>query len=97
MDQLASYKAMQPATLNQLVPSSAPLTARPISLCGKVRAIGLGSFSVWTAPKQFPTDRRGAASQQQADRSKARPAPTSTGQLLCSPLSDIPQVACCLR
>ena len=75
MDQLASYKAMQPATLNQLVPSSAPLTARPISLCGKVRAIGLGSFSVWTAPKQFPTDRRGAASQQQADRSKARPAP----------------------
>jgi hypothetical protein len=47
----------------------------PTARTAKLRTVGLGGLALRTAPKQFPTDRRGAASQQQADRLKTRPAP----------------------
>ena len=75
MDQLAPHPVMARTATGQLLPPSAALAARPIPVPAKLRATELGGLCRRTAPPQFPADRRGAASQQQADRPKARPAP----------------------
>ena len=61
--------------LDQLLPPSAPLAARPVSVPAKLRAMRPGGVSSRTATPQFPPDGRGAAPQQCPDRPKARPAP----------------------
>ncbi len=75
MDQIAPHPVIKPTAAGELVPPSAALAARTISGTATLRAIRLGGLSIRTAPQKFPTDRRGAAPQQNADRPKARPAP----------------------
>jgi len=46
---------------NQLVPTPAPLEARPVPVPVTLRAIRLGGVCLRTAPPPFPRDGRGAA------------------------------------
>ena len=76
VDQLAPHKVIQPAAAGKLSPPSVALAARPIPRPAQLREVGLGRQRIRTATPKFPPDHRGSASQKQADRPNARPAPT---------------------